>query len=74
MEKLCKLEMKEKVEAIEILNSDYFLLAKDGVIEMHKLECLNKEHTLKLILSIHSLNRNITDMILIGKLGLTLLF
>jgi hypothetical protein len=73
MEKLCKLEMNEKVEAIEILNSDYFLLAKDGVIEMHKLECLNKEHTLKLILSIHSLNRNITDMILIGKLGLNLL-
>ena len=24
MEKLCKLEMNEKVEAIEILNSDYF--------------------------------------------------
>jgi len=74
MEKLCKLEMKEKVEAIEILNLDYFLLAKDGIIEMHKLECLNKEHTLKLILSIHSLNRSITDMILIGKLGYQICF
>ena len=67
MDKLCKLEMEEKIEAIEILNSDYFLLAKSGVIEMHKLECMKKEHTLRLILSIHSLNRNITDMILIGK-------
>jgi len=67
MEKLCKLELEEKIEAIEILNSDYFLLAKSGVIEMHKLECSKKEHTLRLILSIHSLNRNITDMILIGK-------
>ena len=63
----CKIEIKERVDYVEILASDYFLLGKSGIIEMYKVKCTSKTHRLQLICSINTTSRNITDLIFIGK-------
>ena len=65
---LCKIELKERVDFVEVVNEKYYILCRNGIIELYKLKCLDNKHRVRLIFSINSLSRNVTDLICFGTL------
>ena len=65
---LCKIELKERVDFVEVINEKYYILCRNGIIELYKLKCLGNKHRVRLIFSINSLSRNVTDLTCFGIL------
>jgi hypothetical protein len=63
---LCKHEIKERVDCIEVISRNTYLLCRRGIIEMYKIKCMDKLHLVKLVFSINSLSSKVTDMVFIG--------
>ena len=63
---LCKYEIMEKIDFIEMLSKHLYILCRRGIIEMYKIKCLKSFHRVKLVFSINSLSTQITDLVLNG--------
>ena len=63
---LCKLELKENIDFIEVFDKSFYILCRNGIIELYKLKCLSKNHRIKLVFSINTLSPHINDIINIG--------
>jgi hypothetical protein len=66
---LCKLELKENIDFIEVFDKSFYILCRNGIIELYKLKCLSANHRIKLVFSINSLSPHINDIINIGKIN-----
>jgi len=66
-EALCKFELKDKVELLEVLDENYFITSKEGIIDLYKYNCMNNIHRTKRLISINSYSRMITSLIVVGK-------
>lgn len=64
---LCKHEIEEKVDYVEVLDERTYIVCRRGVFEMYKIKCLNHTHRVKLILSVNSLSTKIMDLILLDN-------
>ena len=60
---LCKVELKDKCDFVHVINKRYYIMCRRGIIELYKLKCYDNVHRIKLIASVNSLSRKVTDMI-----------
>lgn len=66
---LCKLEIKEKADMVQMIEKNAFLISRQGVIEMFSFKCLKNNHFLKLELSFETNSIRNYDIYFIGWLS-----
>ena len=60
---ICKMELKGRVDFVQVLDDKHYLLCRDGIIELFKMKCLKKSHKVKLIFSVNSNSNRVTDTV-----------
>jgi hypothetical protein len=65
---LCKYEINNRVDLIEMISKDLYILCRKGIIEMFKMKCLNDSHKVELVFAINSLSTRINDIVMLGKI------
>ena len=63
---LCKYEIKDKIDFVQILSENLYILCREGVLEIYKFRCLKNAHRVKLVYSVNCNSQKITDVICSG--------
>lgn len=65
---LCKLELNEpNLDDIVVLSRNYFVYARNGLIEMNRVNCVKDSHLIKNLARFHSNSAKITDLKFYGE-------